>query len=1138
MEQVPPSGGTLHNVLISREAPKEIELSTLAVDTSAQQIVDITPQIVPFIPDSVFAANKNKVPIRFEKTISLDTNRFWKGTLGKDSVPLPISYTVPKTGYIIVGKDSIHAPKTLSVSQSEFHDVRPFVTTGKTTFDLAHLGVDQGWLSPNTDMGTEDSKGNLWFISSTGSLFKYDGVSVVDYAANLESAFLSFYDMAIDHDDTIWIRSYAGLVKFDGNQFTIYDSKMFRRDIRDIQVDSKNNVWVGTITNGLIKVESSVVNGEDQTAFTHYKVNLESFKLYGIRTIHVLEDDSLLLGCGAGLVFFDGSSFYNPLAFNDAIDLSWLEGIAKDKDGFIWVATSNNLYKYDPSTNLLYMNEQSFKDGELKSLYLDSKNRIWITQIGMGLSVIENEFVTNLNTSNGLSTNTVNGFFEDSQGSFWFGSQGVGISRLHYDSFSLLPVNSEFGEQPIGEIFQDTQGNVWMAKWNGGLLKFRDGVYHSYFKNNPYEVMSLFEDSLGTLWIGYDGGFYVRQGDKLHFYEMAKGFMELAEDRNGTMWVGTHMGLYTFSGDTLKWLETNSEEFNNANVNDIEVDDAGRLWISTSAGLFMYDMEAPDQMTHINASSNLICNDAVFDADRNLLVATNQGLFRFDTSSNLEDLTELTYVPFRKSDGLSSNYLTKIHEDTSGDIWVISDTGINRIVSNGKDYENTIMNSETGYYGGVVTSISNITHEDQNSLWLGTTDYIIKKDLDLNEETHHSLLTQLQGLEINEQSIPYNNGQDSPFLEYFSSMDELSEAIGPKVPFYDYPEFLHLPYTLNHLNFKFSAVDWSSNSHVRYSHIIEGLSTSWSTPSIASEVDYRNIPPGDYVFKVKAFDEIGRAGDTFQYPFTIFPPWWLTWWAKLLAFLAVLGVVLALVKLRISLLRKSLKKEEAFQIRIKDLEAKALIAQMNPHFIFNALNGIQSVMILEGEREANRYLDSFSKLLRLTLEVSSSSYITLKDEIAYLKSYLQLEEMRLDGNLEVIFNVDEDLDLQGIKIPRMLFQPIIENAIIHGLIPKKEDRVLHISFYGDGSYLTGEVRDNGIGREAAAKRKASRKVSHKSWATRIMAERIKIRNSLHEQQLSFKIEDIYKGEMPAGTRVRLEIPVMQIDTSPALQIVG
>ena len=136
------------------------------------------------------------------------------------------------------------------------------------------------------------------------------------------------------------------------------------------------------------------------------------------------------------------------------------------------------------------------------------------------------------------------------------------------------------------------------------------------------------------------------------------------------------------------------------------------------------------------------------------------------------------------------------------------------------------------------------------------------------------------------------------------------------------------------------------------------------------------------------------------------------------------------------------QQEIAFQQQIAKLEAHSLRAQMNPHFIFNALNGVQSVMMLQGEQMANRYLGVFSKLLRFTIEMTNSEMISLEDELGYLNSYVELQNMRLENGIDFMIDVDSTVDVTQCFLPTMMLQPLVENAIIHGVSSLKNKRII------------------------------------------------------------------------------------------------
>ena len=133
----------------------------------------------------------------------------------------------------------------------------------------------------------------------------------------------------------------------------------------------------------------------------------------------------------------------------------------------------------------------------------------------------------------------------------------------------------------------------------------------------------------------------------------------------------------------------------------------------------------------------------------------------------------------------------------------------------------------------------------------------------------------------------------------------------------------------------------------------------------------------------------------------------------------------------ISLESKLLKERRDRNLEVSNLEARAYRAQMNPHFIFNALNGMQSAMVLGGEKEFNKYMASFSRLIRDTIEMSSVDKVTVADELSYIKNYIELQDHRLDHNINLEIIVDPKIVQKAVYLPCMMLQPIVENAIVH-----------------------------------------------------------------------------------------------------------
>jgi len=286
------------------------------------------------------------------------------------------------------------------------------------------------------------------------------------------------------------------------------------------------------------------------------------------------------------------------------------------------------------------------------------------------------------------------------------------------------------------------------------------------------------------------------------------------------------------------------------------------------------------------------------------------------------------------------------------------------------------------------------------------------------------------------------------------------------------------------------------------------------------------LPSGNYKIIIRGVD-LSRNSvlNSIEVPILVNEIFYKKTWFIVFSF--VLFFILLFIFFRFRRYRWKEKFEQ--QRKVDQLESKALRAQMNPHFMFNALNGLQSTMFLKGELEVNKYLGSFSRLLRASLDMSKSDIITLKEEISYLETYLNLEKLRQAKSLETsIIILPENMDLKKVKLPCMLFQPLLENAILHGLSPKKEgNRKLKITFVKGQNTITGIVEDNGIGREAATILKQKNNKTHKSWATTIMKERIEVINKYADYNVYFHIDDLYKNGKASGTRVSLRIPLFK-----------
>jgi signal transduction histidine kinase len=309
---------------------------------------------------------------------------------------------------------------------------------------------------------------------------------------------------------------------------------------------------------------------------------------------------------------------------------------------------------------------------------------------------------------------------------------------------------------------------------------------------------------------------------------------------------------------------------------------------------------------------------------------------------------------------------------------------------------------------------------------------------------------------------------------------------------------------------------------LEYKFWLEGQDKDWQTTR-NNLVRYTNLGAGDYIFWAAVRTEkSGWQPQLVRYRFRIAPPFWWTWW-----FWSLVG--LGLVILLFGYLKR-LNNRAQFQKQIWASEQNALRAQMNPHFIFNAMNSILYFVRQNDKRQATAFLASFSTLIRRILDNSKHPLIPLQDEIETLQRYLELERLRLSNPSDNFhIEVDAGLDVQVWKIPPMLVQPLVENAIVHGLLPKTEgERMLIVKFSQKNKQVCISVQDNGIGRRAAAEIQKRRTVTHTSYGSKNIEERLRVLNQLYKRKIRIETKDLYdKNGAAAGTQTLVWLPVLE-----------
>lgn len=332
----------------------------------------------------------------------------------------------------------------------------------------------------------------------------------------------------------------------------------------------------------------------------------------------------------------------------------------------------------------------------------------------------------------------------------------------------------------------------------------------------------------------------------------------------------------------------------------------------------------------------------------------------------------------------------------------------------------------------------------------------------------------------------------------------------------------NLAYWQNKITFELGGNGYGKQFNTKFRYQLEGLSEDWKEKDYLDNlIEYQSLPPGAYTLRVVPIYK-GQEGEEIRYSFVISAPFWETWWFVLIC------VIVLLLGTFLSYRRYYLRKLQNVQIEseINKLRLTAIQSQMNPHFIFNSINGIQKSVLKSDRKSAYRHINKFAKLVRIILNHSNLEVVSLSDEIELLELYLELEKMRFTDQFDFSLDVEADGQLQ---IPPMLVQPFVENAVIHGLFRKKGEKELKVKIEQNDVLLIS-ISDNGIGRAASQEINQERnKTLEKSFATSAIERRMKSLNRKYKtDKFGFEYIDLSdKDGNPEGTNVIITLLIIQ-----------
>ncbi len=875
----------------------------------------------------------------------------------------------------------------------------------------------------------------------------------------------------------------------------------------------------------------------------------------------------LLVCC---LFFLPKKSFaqeptYLHYTLEDGLPSMQIYNIIQDQKGFIWLATSMGVSRFDGQTFTNYSTAQGLPDNHIWDIKEDLvKERLYLLKPPDTLAFIHEEKLYPLSFSQNLSPNSPlaqsGDIIIDFKTSLLLYSDSLGQN--------ILPNQKKYFRQAISCQLDEDETNMWLGTWGAGAFFCQnyqsEAIQVQQFLPKKI-ITAILKDQEGNYWFAtLDEGVFLLTNKNVQSYSFPNNDVQsVIQDSVGNIWVGSSKASISKidDGGNIRHFSQELSGNNYNRVNAILLDYQQNKWLGTDEGLHVVDSSGNWVLLDVTAVKSLL------EVDTNLIWV---GKYRYPV---LLDTYEGNVV-----DTLALNQVSSLCQDRNSRLWVGTMTGLyhrdkgqdtlffwhkrgrslfNNITDLAIDNLNRLWIATSGYgvfilkedrwlaiqqiHGLSSNTVHAIFIDKKNTAWIATNKGLNRLQLDniQQEGLQIKTFTHLDGLPSNHVNDVWVNG-DSVWvatlkgLAFFRPSTMEQQSIAPPI----YIRNVQIAYTdtaiqkeyelahyQNNIKIDFQGLSYQSAGKLRYQYKMIGIDTAWIMTHIPT-VQYPTLPSGDYRFEVAAMDKDGVLSHQAQaLTFRIALPFWKTWW--FLIGMALLGAI-SLIFVVYWIIRY-FKERGELQRRMMASEQMALRAQMNPHFIFNSLNSIQYFITENDKRSANLYLSVFAQLIRKVLDSSQKASIPLEDELEYLDLYLQIESLRFKGKFEYELHTAPDVEIDEVNIPPMLIQPYVENALRHGLLQKKEgERLLSIHFGQIDDLLICKIEDNGIGRREASLLKSQRpEAAHKGIGTTNPKERLDILNQMMKRPIRVQIIDLRDDKhLPNGTRVTIRIPVL------------
>ncbi len=963
--------------------------------------------------------------------------------------------------------------------------------------------VNNGLPSNTVYYVAQDREGYFWFATDKG-LARFNGYNFAIYTTNDGLNDNEIFDIYEDDQGRIWFACSNGNLSYykEGHFFNKTNSKFlssikspyiglkvledkqntihFITQKSSIAIAKAANVKQNFLTDDIANSTLVKNKNNEVVALSYDRHNIFLNNLTTSKQISFSHNNKLLMPrlntkadvIGDDIYFSSENKVVKKGLNSDEPQIigtfkNMIQFIRKKSSNQLWIGTQNELFSFDLKLN--QKEKELFSGSSISSVFTDNEDHLWVTTLNNGVFLLLNQNIELINKSNGLN-------FENS------------IYLKAIDSTKLFIGSSEFK----GALLSNAKiENIELTKSRGtGVIRsVKTDDQNNYYILTPVSLVKLNKDL-----------------KLVNEYKTA--LRDIYFDKNDSLYIARSNGVSIIHVKDLDKNYKNLDLFFHNNIRFKH--NTNYFYKSASSQLYCIGNEGVKTLF----STKDLINDEKFKNNISDLVETKDNFLFISSSINgIKVVHNNRQFDINTSNGLPSNFITCLTLDDENVLWAGTTNGLAKI--NYKINNNKLeldINNYTTKDGLINNSINDIVFFKQK-IWISTGNGIC------TFKKNHLHKTS-KAPQLNITSVTFNDSIHESLNQLYSSN-----------------------YNKNNLKINFCGISSGSLNNLKYSYRMKGLEETWNTTTNL-ELQYPSLVPGNYIFEIKALNAMGISSPTRQIDIQIKPAFYQTLLFKI-GLSAFIVIIIALIianrikvwrknhELRENLLlsenkRLELAKEEInMQMKLIELEQKALRLHMNPHFLFNAINAING-FYASGEPDlGKKYITKLSQLLRMLLDFSGQKFISIQQEIDLLNNYFILNQLRFQNKFEYSITVDSNLNKASIAIPPMIIQPFVENALIHGIAPLKELGNIQVKIMKYNSNLLCEIRDNGIGRERSNKINEGR--IHTSTGIKVTEERIKAHFTSANNEPNLIIEDLFDDKNNCiGTLVRFELNLVEL----------